>query len=140
MQSRGVTDLPYWPSQNTYVYKEVWMHSASRWLWLTADLIGQPSSAPHRGTIPALELTSATAPNGDVTIRLTARGTGEHTFALRAANLTVSRPTRTVRLRAGRTATVEWRARPTSSASPWVAVVVPDGELSQSREVFGSMH
>ncbi|MGQ0814497.1 MAG: glycoside hydrolase family 9 protein [Gemmatimonadota bacterium] len=39
MQSRGVTDLPYWPSQNMYVYKEVWVHSASRWLWLVADLI-----------------------------------------------------------------------------------------------------
>jgi hypothetical protein len=39
MQSRGVTDLPYWPSQNMYVYKEVWVHSASRWLWLMADLL-----------------------------------------------------------------------------------------------------
>jgi hypothetical protein len=41
MQSRGTTDLPYWPSQNMYVYKEVWVHPASRWLWLMADLIGR---------------------------------------------------------------------------------------------------
>ncbi|HEX6133855.1 MAG TPA: glycoside hydrolase family 9 protein [Longimicrobiales bacterium] len=39
MQSRGVTDLPYWPSQNMYVYKEVWVHSTSRWIWLMADLL-----------------------------------------------------------------------------------------------------
>ncbi|HEX2165622.1 MAG TPA: glycoside hydrolase family 9 protein [Longimicrobiales bacterium] len=39
MQSRGESDLPYWPSQNTYVYKEVWVHSTSRWLWLMADLL-----------------------------------------------------------------------------------------------------
>jgi hypothetical protein len=39
MQSRGITDLPYWPSQNMYVYKEVWVHPASRWLWLMADLM-----------------------------------------------------------------------------------------------------
>jgi len=39
MQSRGITDLPYWPSQNMYVYKEVWVHSTSRWLWLMADLL-----------------------------------------------------------------------------------------------------
>jgi hypothetical protein len=39
MQSRGDSDLPYWPSQNMYVYKEVWVHSASRWLWLMADLL-----------------------------------------------------------------------------------------------------
>jgi hypothetical protein len=40
MQSRGVTDLPYWPSQNMYVYKEVWVHPVSRWLWLLAELLG----------------------------------------------------------------------------------------------------
>jgi Glycosyl hydrolase family 9 len=40
MQSRGTTDLPYWPSQNMYVYKEVWVHPAARWLWLMADLVG----------------------------------------------------------------------------------------------------
>ena len=40
MQSRGDSDLPYWPSQNMYVYKEVWAHSTSRWLWLVADLLG----------------------------------------------------------------------------------------------------
>ena len=39
MQSRGTTDLPYWPGQNMYVYKEVWVHPASRWLWLMADLV-----------------------------------------------------------------------------------------------------
>jgi hypothetical protein len=42
MQSRGDSDLPYWPSQNMYVYKEVWVHSTSRWLWLVADLLGGP--------------------------------------------------------------------------------------------------
>ena len=30
MQSLGISDQPYWPSQNTYVYKEVWVHSTSR--------------------------------------------------------------------------------------------------------------
>ena len=43
MQSRGTTDLPYWPSQNMYVYKEVWVHPAARWLWLMADLIPMSS-------------------------------------------------------------------------------------------------
>lgn len=41
MQSRGMTDLPYWPAQNMYVYKEVWVHPAARWLWLMADLVGR---------------------------------------------------------------------------------------------------
>jgi hypothetical protein len=40
MQSRGNTDLPYWPAQNMYVYKEVWGHPVSRWLWLMRDIAG----------------------------------------------------------------------------------------------------
>jgi hypothetical protein len=138
MQSRGVTDLPYWPSQNTYVYKEVWIHSTSRWLWLMADLMLPPASVPARATRPELEVTTSTARNGEVTIRLTARGTGEHTFAVRAANLRLRRTTRTARLRANRTTTIEWKGRPASAEAPWVAVVVPDGDLSRSREVFGT--
>lgn len=39
MQSRGVSDVPYWPAQNTYVFKEVWVHSVGRWIWLMADLL-----------------------------------------------------------------------------------------------------
>jgi len=39
MQSRGTSDLPYWPTQNTYVFKEVWVHSVGRWIWLMADLL-----------------------------------------------------------------------------------------------------
>jgi hypothetical protein len=47
MQSRGDTDLPYWPSQNMYVYKEVWVHSTSRWLWIMEDLLATtPSRVP----------------------------------------------------------------------------------------------
>ncbi|MGQ0562373.1 MAG: glycoside hydrolase family 9 protein, partial [Gemmatimonadota bacterium] len=37
MQSRGISDLPYWPSQNMYVYKEVWVHPSARWLWILQD-------------------------------------------------------------------------------------------------------
>ena len=40
MQSRAELDVPYWPPQNMYVWKEVWVHSTSRWLWLMADLLG----------------------------------------------------------------------------------------------------
>ena len=39
IQSRGTTDLPYWPTNNMYVWKEVWMHPSARWLWILADLV-----------------------------------------------------------------------------------------------------
>ncbi|HEU4628891.1 MAG TPA: glycoside hydrolase family 9 protein [Gemmatimonadaceae bacterium] len=134
MQSRGDTDLPYWPAQNMYVYKEVWVHSTSRWLWLMAELLADPSveaAAPR----PELQVATTTAADGEVTIRLTARGEGTHTFALRADGLAADRPTRTVTLRPDRPVTLEWRGRPAAAEVPWVAVVVPDGDVSRRREV-----
>jgi hypothetical protein len=41
IQNRGTTDLPYWPTNNMYVWKEVWMHPSARWLWILADLMPQ---------------------------------------------------------------------------------------------------
>ena len=133
MQSRGMTDLPYWPSQNMYVYKEVWVHPVSRWLWLMADLLAAPER-PDSGDV-SFSATASEMPNGEIRIRLTASGTGQHTFALRTAHLTVERSVRAVALQAGRPATVEWRGRRTSGDTPWVGVVVPDADVTRRREV-----
>lgn len=134
MQSRGVTDLPYWPSQNTYVYKEVWVHSTSRWLWMMEDLAGPPPATADAG----FRVAATTAPNGEVTVRATASGGAVGAFELRAENLRVDRPVRTVERRGGGPVTVEWKARPVRADVPWVAVVVPDGDVSRRREVFES--
>lgn len=40
MTTRDNRDVPYWPSQNCYVYKEVWVHPAARWFWLMQDVAG----------------------------------------------------------------------------------------------------
>lgn len=135
MQSRGVTDLPYWPSQNTYVYKEVWVHSTSRWLWMMEDLVGAPPSASAVSR-PDFRVTATTAADGEVTIHATVSGgAAVRTLSLRTENLRVARLSRTVPRRPGRPVTVEWRGRPTAADVPWVAVVVPDGDVSRRREV-----
>ena len=134
MQSRGDSDLPYWPSQNMYVYKEVWVHPASRWLWLVADLLDPPWHSARRAPV-SLSVTAMPAPNGGVTIRLTAAGEGSHTFALRVENLVVERPARSVTLQSGRATTIEWNARRVTRDAPWVAVIVPDGDVSRTHEV-----
>ena len=134
MQSRGDTDLPYWPSQNMYVYKEVWVHPNIRWLWLMADLMEGP--ARPRSSAPMTFSTTATAgPGGNVRIRLTASGEGVHTFSLRTDNLAVSTPARTVTLGAGRPVTIEWTGRRESADVAWVAVVIPDRDVARRHEV-----
>ena len=118
MQSRGVTDLPYWPSQNMYVYKEVWVHSNNRWLWLMQDLL-------PRGAEPMNQrLSVETLPSGDIRLG-----------AVLPSGTTVAPPLRldNARQRGGVTVTVVdqhdaqpmafWTVRRTDPRAPWVAVV-----------------
>ena len=135
MQSRGTTDLPYWPSQNTYVYKEVWVHSSSRWLWLMEDLLPAASTGDAT-THTSIALTSTTAADGTITMRLTAIGTGIHRYALRTDNLRGTSATQTVTLRAGVPATIAWTAKRVRGDAPWTAVVIEDDNASRRRELF----
>ena len=133
MQSRGDTDLPYWPSQNMYVYKEVWVHPVSRWLWVMQDLMASPAA---RATDSSFAVTSTTASNGEVTIRLTAGAAAAQSYVVRAEHLIVERPMRMVAQRpTSSPVTIEWKARPVSNGTPWVAVVIPDGDVARRREV-----
>lgn len=38
IQTHFERDVPYWPADNCYNYKEVWVHPSSRWLWLMCEL------------------------------------------------------------------------------------------------------
>jgi hypothetical protein len=38
IQTRANNDEPYWPVQNGFNYKEVWVHPVARWFWLMADV------------------------------------------------------------------------------------------------------
>ena len=120
IEAKGFADAPYWPNQTGWTYKEVWTHSVGRWLWLMADLADRKPAL-----IPTFKVKTEHA-NGsdDVTIR----ATGAHRFALRPDNLEVSGPTI---LPAG---TFEWHCKITESQSPWVAVIVPDGNLEERQE------
>ena len=138
MQSRGDTDLPYWPSQNTYVYKEVWVHPSARWLWLMEDLVAPIDGTRARQGAPAFSVTTAPAADGAVRVRLVASGAGAHTFTLRADNLDVERPSRRVVIRKGRDTVVEWTGQVARTNTPWVLVVVRDGDVARRGEVFGS--
>lgn len=39
IETAGNQDFPYWPQNNNATYKEVWVGSACRWLWVCADLM-----------------------------------------------------------------------------------------------------
>ncbi len=41
VQTHFDRDDPYWPTENCYNWKEIWVHPSSRWLWLMCDLYGE---------------------------------------------------------------------------------------------------
>ena len=139
MQSRGVKDIPYWPSQNMYVYKEVWVHPSARWLWLMEDLMDPRVADVREARMLDYRVESVTRPSGSVIITLFANGSGSHEFTLRSDNLTVNQPAKRLTLRAGRQGRVTWTARVTDPRAQWVAVVVPNRDVADRREVVGAL-
>jgi hypothetical protein len=139
MQSRGIYDAPYWPSQNMYVYKEVWVHPSARWLWLMEDLMDPRVADVREARMLDYTVSAVTADNGAVTISLRAHGSGRHEFVLRSDNLSVTQPAKRIDLRNGQPGTLTWTARLTNRHAPWVAVVVPDRDVANRREVTGAL-
>jgi hypothetical protein len=201
METRGSSDAPYWPPQNCYVYKEVWVHSTGRWLWLMQDLAGPAliegrvapgapakveivetttgrvlsaapdiSSGSFRAYLPDgrytirsgsqhasltalpggiyrmdlrpgydldFDIKAVTGPNGEIEIRLSASGSGRHRFELRSENLDVDSAHHELILQPGTKSNFTWKARSKSAHRPWVAVLVPDDDVSQSRDLVG---
>ena len=114
MMTRDNRDAPYWPATNTYVFKEVWVHSSARWLSIMKDVVA------GAGREPAFTVAQRAAGNGE--IEITAKGGGP--FSLRTENLQVLSGAGGV-----------WRVRPESQEAPWFAVVV--GAAGQRRELMG---
>ncbi len=131
MQSRGMTDLPYWPSQNMYVYKEVWVHSSNRWLWLMQDLLPRNATEP-----PAFTITASTAADGAITVRATNTGAQSHELSLRSDNLRVTLVRQTLSKTGVGTTPIEWRATRINRNAPWTVVVIQDGDANRRRELF----
>jgi hypothetical protein len=112
MQSRGITDLPYWPSQNMYVYKEVWVHPVARWIWLMEDFHPLPARKSYA--------TGTSDSSGAVTIRVS----GNERFDLRSQNLEVTR-----------TGPRSWKGKIQNSNQPWFAVAVSSADPRRRVEV-----
>ncbi|MGH7971718.1 MAG: hypothetical protein ACREIC_23640 [Limisphaerales bacterium] len=197
-QTHGDRDVPYWPVQSTWTYKEVWVHPVARWIWLMRDLAGpalvegkadstvefipaglKPKFAIHsnpangqftarlpqgkytvhcqgekqvrtflaggtyhldirRGRALDFELSELPSSNGEVRIRLKAMGTGLHHFSIRTDNLVIADAQRELILKPGIAGTSEWSAPIRSPETPWIAVVIADGDPAIRTELMGA--
>jgi len=71
----------------------------------------------------------------EVVIRVSVRGQGVHRLTVKADNLSGLGGLKEVMLKPGVAAVVEWRGRVVAPAQSWVALVVPDGDVEQRKEI-----
>jgi len=197
IQTRGDVDVPYWPPQTTWTYKEVWVHPVATWLAVMPDLSGPalvegkadsliefnetshgqsikvtpdpagqfrvtlpqgrytvqgtagketqtflPGETYHldfrSGHVLDFQVSRKSSLDGEVLIDVDAQGTGTHRLVVRFDNLKLNDAQKEITLQPGTTGHVEWRAKIDSANTPWVAVIVPDDDLAQRKEVRGA--
>ena len=84
------------------------------------------------------QVTSQSIAKNEIAIRVKCDGIGHHAFAIRTDNLVVAEAAKQeVDLASANGCEVIWHAHIASSDTPWVAVIVPDGTMSERREVTG---
>lgn len=138
-------DEPFWSQSNHSTFKEVWVVPVARFLWNVAHfgLPGEPVPLPGEVTeeTGGMRFTVEATPIGSgrdrVRVTVTAEGAGRHAVALRLFNGRVRGASKNLTLREGRTQVVTWDVQIADPASPWVGVVVPDGDLDKRVEVGG---
>lgn len=80
-----------------------------------------------------------TSADGSVSIALNVKGDGDVRFDIRCDNLAVTKPQLSAELKASKPQTLTWQGKVNSTDQPWVAVIVPNDDLSQRKEIFGSV-
>jgi hypothetical protein len=197
IQTYAERDIPYWPVQSTWTYKEVWVHPVSQWIGLMRDIEGpavvqgkadgpvefkslpsglltniEPDSlglfeamipqgeylVKSNGVektltfIPAgtynldlrpdnafdFEVSKVSSSKGEITITARIQGNGSHKFSIRTSNLTVKGSAKQVNLKSGKKVTLKWNGIIESIDEPWVAVIVPDNDLTNHKELIGA--
>jgi len=125
-------DIPYWPAQNCYNYKEVWVHPSSRWLWLMDDHYKQDgidqdqlisTSVTVHGDRLLLEIESAESV--PVTIYM-------YNLAYKGLSNSI--------VTVGLSGRYKLEAQVINSLEPWLFVIIPDGQLTISKEIVGNLN
>lgn len=133
IQTHFERDVPYWPADNCYNFKEVWVHPSSRWLWLMGDLYEPDADGEGDFT-----LSQETSSGGDVIVTLVTTKLRKTRFEIRAWNLKERSLQAQAEERTGRLRTASWRTQVQDRNKPWVAVVLPDGDLDRGKDLVGS--
>jgi hypothetical protein len=140
IQTRGDSDIPYWPVQNTWTYKEIWIHPVNQWIGLMREIVSLPekfAGNQKKEDSYSIEVSEKTSSKGEVTVTATLRGTGSHTFNLSTSNLSVKGSGKNVTLEDGKNVVLKWKGNTINNDEPWVALIIKDNDMNKRTEVKG---
>ena len=129
IQTRGVEDVPYWPVQSTWTYKEIWGPPVTNWIWLISELENRDV---HSGGV-SLRVKKEISGNSCI-IRVEMRGEGIHKLRIRGDGIGFRQPEQSVRLAPGQQQTVQFRGTIESVARPWIVQIIADDDYTGARE------
>jgi hypothetical protein len=85
----------------------------------------------------AFEVSSTTSGKGEVILTAIVHGTGSHKLSLRTYNLAIKEPEKLIYLKSGGRTTLRWHGKIESEDESWVAVIIPDKNISNHKELTG---
>ena len=74
-----------------------------------------------------------------IRIEVIAKGEGNHTFSILLFNGKVTNPEKSINVGLGKQSKFFWDVALTNPNSPWVAVIVPDGDFTWKKELTGRL-
>jgi hypothetical protein len=83
------------------------------------------------------EVSGTSSANGEITVTAIVRGNGSHQLAMKTHNLTIREPVKHVNLKSGERITLKWHCKIESEDEPWVAVLIPDKNIANHKELTG---
>jgi hypothetical protein len=90
------------------------------------------------GNFLSYEVSKAVSSTGELVIKVIIKGNGKHVFNIRTDNLSLASIQKEISLKTGIVQNFEWHGKITSEDTPWVAVVIPDGNIGERKEVRGA--
>ena len=138
IQTRSESDIPYWPVQSTWTYKEVWVHPVSQWIGIIRDICNPLVALGKANNSINFDVSEDSKSRGEIIIRVRIEGSGSHKFFIRASNLIIKDPAKQIVLKSGKKTTLVWHAKAESADERWVAVIIADNDLKNHKELIGS--
>jgi hypothetical protein len=128
-------DAPYWPVHNHMNTKETWVYPVAHWMSVLADLgwstLAMRKTASGGGGVEV----TRTIDGRSVVVNAKVTDEGVQSLEIRGENLRCERPERRLEPANGEARTVTWRATVQATDTPWVAVIIPDKDVSKQKEV-----